>query len=61
VQVQNKLQQAMPLLPQEVQQQGVRVQSPRRTSFSLSAYIQRMEAITARISAIIWRQNSRIL
>jgi HAE1 family hydrophobic/amphiphilic exporter-1/multidrug efflux pump len=60
VQVQNKLQQAMPLLPQEVQQQGVRVQNPQRTSCSSSVYIRRMEATTARTLAIIWRQNSRI-
>ncbi|MFQ2102725.1 efflux RND transporter permease subunit [Aeromonas sanarellii] len=39
VQVQNKLQQAMPLLPQEVQQQGVRVQKTTSSFLMVAAFI----------------------
>ncbi|HHQ4556400.1 efflux RND transporter permease subunit [Aeromonas hydrophila] len=46
VQVQNKLQQAMSLLPQEVQQQGVRVQKTSSSFLMVAAFISKDGAMT---------------
>ncbi|BEE08577.1 efflux RND transporter permease subunit [Aeromonas dhakensis] len=46
VQVQNKLQQAMSLLPQEVQQQGIRVQKTSSSFLMVAAFISRDGAMT---------------
>ncbi|HEY8509625.1 MAG TPA: efflux RND transporter permease subunit, partial [Steroidobacteraceae bacterium] len=46
VQVQNKLQLAMPLLPQEVQQQGVRVNKPQRNFLIVVAFISTDNSMT---------------
>ncbi|HDX8597946.1 TPA: efflux RND transporter permease subunit [Aeromonas dhakensis] len=46
VQVQNKLQQAMSLLPQEVQQQGIRVQKPSSSFLMVAAFISKDGAMT---------------
>ncbi|MCR6555845.1 efflux RND transporter permease subunit, partial [Aeromonas sp. CPF2-S1] len=46
VQVQNKLQQAMSLLPQEVQQQGVRVQKTSSSFLMVAAFISTDGAMT---------------
>lgn len=46
VQVQNKLQQAMSLLPQEVQQQGIRVQKTSSSFLMVAAFISKDGAMT---------------
>jgi multidrug efflux pump len=46
VQVQNKLQLAMPLLPQEVQQQGVRVNKPQRNFLIVVGFISSDNSMT---------------
>ncbi|MCS3790609.1 efflux RND transporter permease subunit [Aeromonas hydrophila] len=46
VQVQNKLQQAMSLLPQEVQQQGIRVQKTSSSFLMVAAFISKDDAMT---------------
>ncbi|HDZ8857938.1 TPA: efflux RND transporter permease subunit, partial [Aeromonas dhakensis] len=46
VQVQNKLQQAMSLLPQEVQQQGIRVQKASSSFLMVAAFISKDGAMT---------------
>ena len=61
VQVQNKLQAAMPLLPQDVQQQGIRITKSSTGFLMVLGFVSIMEKWIAMILPTMWRLIFRTL